>query len=307
MPARLLNTLWSVVMPRWAAFVWSEDKKWPAPGTKLTNTNIPFGSLKAPAGEPQFEATLDAQVDELKKYLKKKASAPVRFAGVGGFDFVISDKGIDLFAPPHPAEGKSIEDAEGKLLWQARLVYFYTFRPTGRRAVGLPQYLTGDKKYSLVGAPFLAATGASQVLYEPPKAKWKVSGAVLRGILEQLPRLTAEVWQEDVVELTRLRDQAAKTDDTGLRQLFRERLETDLPSGMEFETFSKAPPQKAFATAIKAQGRNLWKNDDSGVVITSKGFYIPEIPALPDAKDMLRDIARGRAGNPVFTDSGMTG
>ena len=82
----------------------------------------------------------------------------------------------------------------------------------------------------------------------------------------------------------------------GLRDVFRKRLETHLPG----------KPMHFGVRTTAVSGLN-WNKDD--VMITHRGFYFPKPEFLRedgDLKKLMTEIAEGRAGNPVFTDSKRT-
>lgn len=289
---------------------------------------------------------------------------PMWIAGTGGYDFILSDQGIELFMPDAP-QGTSVADRELDLL------RYYTFRQSGRPSLGIPGYMTGsmsllsvdapvgpsqvevdpistfwalgldpscaeaarllgrwgvsksaqDVISALVRDPAYASTKAGKnALSRPPTIPmtfdeylcamrpfrcWQVSGAVYRGIAAELPRIVATAWMEPPPAVTLpqntlglstagpFQSRFADPGDNGLRSLVRERLETALPDAkqMHFEAKAVANPPAA----------PLWDADD--LMITNQGFIFPPLPTRPSLCVMLTQIAEGRAGNPVFTDS----
>jgi hypothetical protein len=118
---------------------------------------------------------------------------------------------------------------------------------------------------------------------------WQLAGSVYRGIMIELPRVIAVIWAEEIAEKKGCRPDAKSymkrfglPDDPGLRDIFRERLETALPRNvrMRFEQY---------------RGKD--------VRITNEGLFFPMPPEPPTVDDMIIEIRDGRAGNPVFTDS----
>jgi hypothetical protein len=145
---------------------------------------------------------------------------------------------------------------------------------------------------------------------------WSLEGSVFRSILLLLPRVVAGIWYDpggpDAVRYT-------GAGDKGLREIFRERLETMLP-GVSRMDFRVAPsslpiqfpgkvntdPVQSKRPAAPQQGdprrTDFWHKDD--VMITAKGLYFPPLPKLPPTAAQIFDaIATGRAGNPVFTST----
>jgi hypothetical protein len=126
---------------------------------------------------------------------------------------------------------------------------------------------------------------------------WQVEGSVYRGFATELPRIVATAWMEPGGDYeTMFRDPGEK----GLRELFRQRLETMLPrfEQMAFQEMG-SPPHLENGSA--APGMPRWNEGD--LMITDQGFYFPDLGSAPNRESMLDEIASGRAGNPVFTDS----
>lgn len=144
-------------------------------------------------------------------------------------------------------------------------------------------------------------------LMEPLRC-WQLSGAVYRAILTELPRVVATVWLEQIDGVAGGSSYTANfaqggdgNPDVGIRKIFRERLETSLPlaNSMYFRTYT---PAQAAALG--------WLDND--VMVTNEGLHLPQIQALnlgnPATTKATWDgiydeIMKGRAGNPVFTDS----
>jgi hypothetical protein len=127
---------------------------------------------------------------------------------------------------------------------------------------------------------------------------WQVSGTVTRAILVEHPRVIAHIWHDTGPEnagCPTFGSYPALFDDpgdTGLRLIFRERLETSLPpaSRMVFEATMPALPA-------------FYNGEDARVLITHDGFFFPPPGQPPQFTQMMTEIVEGRAGNPVFTDS----
>lgn len=129
---------------------------------------------------------------------------------------------------------------------------------------------------------------------------WQVEGSVYRGFATELPRIVATAWMEPggVGPYTNAFNDPGEQ---GLRELFRQRLETMLPrfEQMAFQELGGSPPTLPNGSA--APGAPRWNVGD--VMITDQGFYFPPLSKAPGLESMLEEIAGGRAGNPVFTDS----
>jgi hypothetical protein len=99
-------------------------------------------------GSCRFQQRRDAVVGYLKS--PNSARIPIRFIDAGGFDFVLSDWGLDLFVPPRPQKPEEI-------------LLYYTFRKTGNAAIGIPEYLANAVPAVDISAP----TGPSQAFIDP--------------------------------------------------------------------------------------------------------------------------------------------
>ena len=148
-----------------------------------------------------------------------------------------------------------------------------------------------NKRFPLGG--FIAAASAVRC--------WQLEGAVYRGILEQLPRVIATIWREHytntVIDGSYYKRWFGMIPLAGpdIRGIFKERLETSLPE-----------PGWMLFDAVA---------DLEDVTITNQGLLFPQLRNPPDAPDpapglpapdwlaMVKGISKGRAGNPVFTDS----
>jgi hypothetical protein len=142
---------------------------------------------------------------------------------------------------------------------------------------------------------------------------WEVEGAVYRGFATELPRIVATAWMEPTGGSGPRPYSTAFNDasENGLRRLFRERLETMLPrvDQMAFQASdSRLPDPNNPPSYLRVPPVNLHPPNDGrwnpgDLMITDQGFYFPELGQAPDLGPMLKEIAEGRAGNPVFTDS----
>lgn len=141
-PASILQVLWGEIYPRMVAQAWLLGSADPFDVHDVTPVlhdrlikfrNLLFGSINNPS-PPQlasFNASrFGRRFNEVCAYLLNTATPliPIRYHGPGGFDFILSDHGLDLFAPRPP------EDEDD-------LLRYYEYRLTGRPAIALPNYL----------------------------------------------------------------------------------------------------------------------------------------------------------------------
>ena len=328
------------------------------PGSDLKpGCTIPdlYAMIYALQGSQEFEARKKV----LLSYLATSdCRVPIYFHDTlsGGFDFLLSENGLEFFIPARP-------DAHQEL------VRCYTYRRTGRRAIGTPRYLvsevatdspTGPSQlivstpnlYNIItgggqGGDVVGPDGKSEKEEEEDRGEepvcvkdilsclehfplaesdsrtprrfatddyhvltsaayvglmeaarcWQVEGSVYRGIMVELPRVVAVGWLEQLSCTKPIgssyHQMFTDSGEGGLREIFRERLETSLPTApkMKFEVHPNPTPGC----------EKRWKADD--VMITDQGFYVPAPPATPSERDIYKDIMDGRAGQPVFTDS----
>jgi len=138
MPSKHLNTLWTLLWPRVAARVWKKDVFWPEASpanpadikdfldgeiTWFRNT-VPPGGATPGIGS----ATFLRLTEELQAFLKAAACPPIRLLGVGGYDFYMTEEGIDLWAPPNPDQVMET---------RRQLMAMYEYRRTGRPAIAI--------------------------------------------------------------------------------------------------------------------------------------------------------------------------
>jgi len=326
-PAGVLNTLWSDIFPRLVA------REWRAPGSTTVHPDMTVADLQTELSTLTGSADFQARVALVNAHFGSASHMPFRVSGRGGYDFLITDDGIEFFIPDRP--GTVLE-----------LLRYYTFRNTGRPAIGLPFYLSHAISAVSIDSP----TGPSQIhvdrdailrrveaagaecidlLCLRPRPGdgvpvrqirdavigmdayrciiegvtcWIIEGSVYRGMMTEIPRVVANAWIEAEIGTTGLpKSYASRIPDpldAGLRSIFEERLETSLPRAnkMHFELHPASPPP--------SMG---W--DVTDVMVTNKGFFFPLMPALPSTNALdvlLAEIEGGRAGNPVFTDSKRT-
>lgn len=378
-PAGVLNALWSDVFPRLVAKSWLADPAdpnayhwvWPYMteadlieslwtlheelGGRRPRASHPteaqrvnpmdrFGarSFQADAGVPVV-----TRVQRIAEFFTLEHSPRFFIAGSGGYDFLLSDWGIEFFFPEKPKTA-------------AELLRYYTFRRTGRPSIGLPLYMesgmasvstdapTGPSQArgslraaearwgtdSLIASRNLDRPATLQLLLEEPPlppqiadtliplsdyqcglaqlgSAWQVEGAVYRGIMNELPRAVATGWMEiqnrtnsglDAYAPRIWDDNVCEDPEHGFRSIFKERLETSLPEKMAFGFHPTSTPDSL---------NGVWDADDA--MITNEGFFFPK-PHEPSRDNLdhtfrdrlITEIAGGRAGNPVFTDSKRT-
>jgi len=136
----VLQVIWGDLFPRFAAFKWLNGS-YPTPfGVGLISpadltTSINSYMASSHGGDgTQAGSPFQKRVDMVLKYLAPPTECdvmPMRYLGEGGFDFILSDAGLDLFAPKAPKS-----DTE--------LLRYYEFRETGKSTIGLPGYLDGS-------------------------------------------------------------------------------------------------------------------------------------------------------------------
>ena len=316
-PAGILNTLWADIFPRMVAREWLN----PGSTTVKAGMTVPqlLGELATLGGSGDFQTRLAL----VNAHFGSTNHVPFSVSGTGGYDFLVSDEGVEFFIPTPP---QSLQD----------LLRYYSFRGTGRPAIGLPYYLSSAISAVSIDSP----TGPSQISvnpsvilqqvqrFDPGCAEiqcirrklenrevimgletyrclveglrcWQIEGSVYRGIMTEVPRVVANIWIEMANGTTTVPGAYAPRfpdpDDRGLRSLFEERLETSLPGSMKMH-FELHPASQPAGMP--------W--DQTDVVITNKGFFFPPLPAQPTKQGILGEMVAGRAGNPVFTDSKRT-
>jgi hypothetical protein len=320
--ASVLQVIWGDLFPRFVAQAWLLGDPDPFPVGLITPAQMKgfisayMLNVNGGAGTPAGSA-FEKRVTMVKDYLgtvPESKVMPMRYLGGGGFDFILSDAGLDLVAPPKPQNAPE-------------LLRYYQLRATGKSTIGLPDYLdggdalafdvqspvgpsqvwashldipvnasgscklkdldclsaVGDKETELFGFTLNSFTAAAAHV-----RCWQLEGSVYRGILEQLPRVVATVWRERLLACpagpadpqsydSRWRDMSE------MRDIFSERLETSLPR----------PDVMVFEVG----------DELSDVMITNQGIRFPDVTKPPSLADMFKAISTGAAGNPVFTDS----
>jgi hypothetical protein len=168
-----LQLLWGEIFPRIVGLAWLFNCPNPFPtgpiqgllGNRLIayrNWLIGDPSPPTTAIDDFNETLFGKRMKRVSDYLGTAGSAamPIRYHGVGAFDFVLSDYGIDLFAPPGPPS-------------QLELLRYYQFRNTGRSTIGIPTYLDRAKDLAFeVQSP----AGPSQVWTDQNGLNASISG-----------------------------------------------------------------------------------------------------------------------------------
>lgn len=339
--SELLAVFWEDVFPRLVARSWEKPASLVGPDGEEVAPPPFFGDATAwllayaddlmarGVGTDRFRE----QLDRLRSYFRGTLEGfddPIPVFGLPGigYDFVLSDDGMDLLLPPDPWDGRY--DAPEREVYR-----MYTYRETARRAIkvpgvtgaagesGIPNLVSTDGLGSRVTMtiPELSEVAAKvQAAADPCERKsclakgfekgsttpdtheadlmgycglmedaraWQLSGRAWRALLNQLPRVVAWVWFEQSVAGNTLSYETRWTDpgDEGLRSIFEERLEMDLPPAahMRFEA-----------------------SDSDEVVLTNQGLFVPPLPAPPSRGDLLTAWQAGTGGMPVFSDSART-
>ena len=175
-PAGILNTLWSDVFPRLMASTWMPETPRAFPGMSRPRLALAALDLGGMSTSPEFQRRANLLFEHFfhpdlppQLPLPAERPIPVHVLGTveeGGFDYVISDLGLELFMPRGPSD-------------EAELVRYYMYRRTGRRANGLPSYMNDEVSGISTDAP----TGPSQVILDAGVVQGQLDQAVQSGIL----------------------------------------------------------------------------------------------------------------------------
>jgi hypothetical protein len=343
----------------------------------LGGTEYPVPPSSALSPYHPLPATRAVRFKAVDAYLSDLAPGriPITWPAPGGYDFLLSDKGLEMFVPERPKDARD-------------LLRYYTFRATGRRAIGTPKYL----EQAISATSTDTATGPGEIVFPPevlleivrggvagptdpaceallrcveirtglpfssawslhwtelrnwgdelisslPHLRkpdydrrkpgrgglpltleeyrclvsgfrcWQMEGATYRGIMTEFPRVAALVWMEEIDGIPPTGSYRNRIDQPSrAREVFMERLETMIAEDMKFEPCDSTTP----VLGLNWQPR--WALDD--VMVTNQGIFFPKVPRWnaafgPDhLHSILAEMAGGRAGNPVFTDSMRTG
>lgn len=338
-PGSVLNALWGSVMPRLAATVWRNKLEWPPRGTqgqlvegsmyafplageaikafwsalaengfgseknytnvrdKLDGSGTLENGIRVSAGQRAAHVCLE--YFDPAGHLDKRM--PVRIIRAEAYDFVLSSDGLDIFIPDDPfKDGNGEPDLAGG---RTQVVNLYRFRETGRRPIalpGVPMTFKAANSHVLIPIPQLTTPTGSYQIHEgwtrgkANDVKWWIAGSTYRGIMASLPRIIACKWYDELVGKNYGPDASVRptVDRFGseLRKLLEERIETKLPALMQIQVASGREKHPA--------GWHAWD-----VMITDQGFRFPDPGTAPTPDEILEAIEKGRAGNPVFTDS----
>lgn len=149
--AGILGQIWGEILPRMVAYAWEQGDDLRAAVNSLADfqtymNNLPhvFNPAISPPPTRAFEEAWDAVDTYINNATAAGTAVPVDIPGDGGFDFVFSDCGLEMFVPRKP---RDIEE----------LLRFYTFREAGRPVLGFPRYdVPGPREIT-------SPTGPSQV------------------------------------------------------------------------------------------------------------------------------------------------
>lgn len=253
----------------------------------------------------------------LKAYLDDPHAVPIRIIDHDAYDFLLSRDGVEFFKPEQPQTPEA-------------LLQRYTIRTTGRLPLGLPalfatngggdghvdlvQIDTPDNPGLIVSRPERQDTAADEsdelfkqrhLVRRDHEADdyWQIPGGVYRAIVYETPRVVATIWYHHYAGSTSEDGYQARYGsraDSGLRDIFEERLELTLPPSRDMRYFS--PPSAGGTKPYETLGS--WISQEINIV--RAGFFFPELleeDKAPDLDSMLSDIAAGTAGNPVITSS----
>lgn len=169
-PAPHLNALWTGLWPRMAARIWHDPNlDWPQVSDSSTGTLLDIGdtlriwieSFLGTSNVPGFVSTpqqalrsndpgpspqqyggvptsgsvlFQQQLKDLHAYLGETGRAPIYYLGEGAYDFLLSERGLELWAPPNLAD---MPDPQQELLDA------YEYRRTGRSPLAVPSVMGG--------------------------------------------------------------------------------------------------------------------------------------------------------------------
>ena len=127
---------------------------------------------------------------------------------------------------------------------------------------------------------------------------WHLSGSVFRRIANEMPRLKAFLWVDDIYGRTERRERYESNATEGCRALFREILETTLPgvNRMYFKGLTAAE-----GTIPGVPLASYKKNE---IYIHNHGITFPIVGSKgPNEQQIYASWISGAAANPTFTDS----
>ena len=156
-PAGVLNILWGDILPRLVA------RDWRTPTSSLVPVGMNSAQLQnevqafynAVSADPAASSVLKDRASTAWGYFSSgQGVVPFLVPASGGFDFLLSDWGLEFFPPILPG---SDDDRRSALL------RCFSFRRTGRRSLGLPFYLTDPNSAISTDSP----TGPCQIRLSP--------------------------------------------------------------------------------------------------------------------------------------------
>jgi hypothetical protein len=154
-PAGVLHAIWSDMLPRIVALSWSTGAPLSGPASspmgypELRYWMCGIWLAQASPSNPVFQRRWNLAWDYATNPNPSVTRIPLRIVGRGGYDYLLSDAGLDVFVPEEPKSA-------------AEFLRYYTFRGTGRRAIGIPFYLPKADTAMSTESP----TGPGQVILE---------------------------------------------------------------------------------------------------------------------------------------------
>lgn len=151
----LLKILWQDVYPRIVSRYWEHPKELRTKDGVRTPPRFRGDAaefIRAYADDLWYTKvgtkTFRKQLKRLRKYLKgadDRCPTPIPVFGLpgDGFDFVISDDGLDLLLPPDPWRSRRYTDPE------VEIYRLYTYRKTAERAIKVPG-VTGAQRETAI-------------------------------------------------------------------------------------------------------------------------------------------------------------
>jgi hypothetical protein len=269
------------------------------PGEKIPNTGAKNYAVLRPTlakgGVPSSQAgftTLQRSTHQVLDYFDPVKTDPkrmtLRIIRVSGYDFILHQGGLDIFVPENPFKDKHGKQKDGR----AEILRYYRFRETGAPPIGLPGRPADLAKVKNLTEP----TGTSQAQDDwvrgmASQSSWWITGAIFRAIMTEYPRIIASLWYEEAVWDPKSTNPnyensyAAKFNaQDGLKTLIEERLEVELPDALKITSSEAA--------------------SHTDVEISESGMVFPHPKGAPQRDELILEIESGRAGNPVFTDTG---
>ena len=164
-----------------------------------------------------------------------------------------------------------------------------------------------------------------QTIHEVAQGRdWYISGSIFRRIANEMPRLKARIWLEDLNGISATKNQYVLNVDTGCRLLFGLLLEITLPPCAKmYFCGASLPPQPPLegdedldAVPVQVAGKRLLVSPIEGldvndynknqIYIHKNGITLPYIGDPPTQDDIYASWKNGVAANPFYTDSSET-